>query len=360
MNQFSKLLIGFCIASAATVSAQSIASTLAEYQKTSETEVTGISVSSFSGVTFHPTSRTLYVIDDETAEIFEITIEGSLIRTITLDGFEDMEGIAFQTGNYFFVVEERKANLLRILLPPTGSGTVYWDSSTVLSLGEDWGNSGLEDVAYNSLTGVVYAVKEFMPPRLYTITLNTDGDPVSFTPNEPFNIEFNSGDAAGLYAPADSSYLLLSQEDNKILGYSGVGTLLSELPLGMTKPEGVTVDESDNTIYVVGEPRELYVFKNPNNSIQLSDNSKNSFDFTCNLQAGNDKMLDIRYTLHFSLPVRLEIMTAQGRLIKTVVSETNAAGRYRHRIDTGGFPAGLCLFVFQAGPFFAVKKQVLL
>ena len=38
------------------VSAQSIASSLAQYKKTSDVSVSGLSVTSFSGVAFHPNS----------------------------------------------------------------------------------------------------------------------------------------------------------------------------------------------------------------------------------------------------------------------------------------------------------------
>lgn len=250
------------------VSAQSIATNLAKFKKIFGEDLAGIPVSSISGVTFHPTSRTLYMVDDENTTVYEISTSGSLIRYIALSGFDDTEGIAYQSGNYFFITEERLANLLRVPLPATGSGPVSWDGCTVLSLAENWGNSGLEGVAYCASDTTVYAIKELAPPRLYRIALNTNGDPTDFFENDPFNIENINGDAAGIYALSDGTFLIVNQEDNKLIGYSAIGEKLSELSLNMTKPEGITVDESDSTIYVVGEPRQLFIFKNPETSIQ--------------------------------------------------------------------------------------------
>ncbi len=262
------------------VSAQSIASNLSKYKKNFGEDIPEIQASSISGVTFHPTSRTLYVVDDENTTVYEISTSGNLIRSISLSGFDDTEGIAYQSGNYYFITEERLANVLRVQLPETGSGPVSWDDCVVLSIAENWGNTGLEGVAYCASDTTIYAIKEFSPPRLYRITLNNDGEPTDFFENDPFDIENISGDAAGIYALSGGNILILSQEENKLIGYSGTGEKLSELSLKMSKPEGITVDESDSTIYIVGEPRQLFVFRNPETTVQPPSSDITPPDFS--------------------------------------------------------------------------------
>ncbi len=331
------------------VSAQSIISSLAKYTKTFSTSVSGLSVSSFSGVAFHPAAKTLYVVDDAATEVYEIDTAGNVLRTITLSGFDDTEGIAYQSGMFFFITEEREANVVRALLPQTGSGTVDYDDCSVLSIGENWGNSGLEDVTYCTSTNTAYAVKELSPPRLYKVTLDADGIPIDFTENEPFNIENNTGDAAGLFALPDSTLLLLSQEDNKLFGYTGTGNMLSELSLDMNKPEGVTVDLSDSTIYVVGEPRDFYVFKKPGTAIQKSSARKEPFTVFSTRYCGNKSNICFTYTMSSRSSVVIEIVTPLGKKINTLVNEIKDAGIHHVFWYTRLYPSGVYIITFETG-----------
>lgn len=348
----------FSICNFYSTSAQSIASSLAKYQKTFETDISGITATSISGVTYLTSSKTLFVVDDANTTVYEISTTGSLIRSISLSGFDDTEGIAYQSGNYFFIVEERLANLLRVQLPQTGSGPVNWDSCVVLSIADNWGNTGLEDVAFAANSNTVYAVKEIDPPRLYRITLDNNGDPTAFFENDPFNIEDSIGDAAGIYSLSDGNFLLLNQEENKLIGYSDTGDKLSELLLGMTKPEGVTIDPRDSSIYVVGEPRQLFVFENSGTSI-LPSSDISSRDLSFNLHVLNNKIAIFNYHLSSDSHVQLEIFTLQGKRIQTLVNGTMASGSCQFKWNVQNIPAGLYLFVFNAALYKKVTKKFL-
>jgi len=343
-----------------TVLPQSIVASLGKYQKESEINISGISATSISGVSFHPTSKTLYIVDDAVTEVYEISTTGDLLRTITLSGFDDTEGIAYQSGMYFFIAEEREANVVRAQLPQAGSGTVAWDDCSVLSIGDNWGNTGLEDVAYCASTNTAYAIKEVLPPRLYSITLDSNGDPVSFNENDPFNIENNTGDAAGLFALPDSTIIILSQEDNKLFGYNSTGSMLSELPLGMSKPEGVTIDLSDSTIYVVGEPRELFVFKKPNTGIKTSSLLTPQFDFFSIQQKKCYSSIILKYAIPYPTQVLLEIFTIKGIKVRTLVKEKKLKGDYTVTWDTRTCPAGGYILSFKAGGYAKAIQEVLL
>jgi uncharacterized protein YjiK len=361
MKNFLIIIISvniFTLFNVSLISAQSIASSLALYQKTFETDISGISGTSSSGVAFYPGSGTLYVVDDANTTVYEISTAGDLIRSISLSGFDDTEGIAYQSGNYFFIVEERVANLLRVQLPETGSGPVLWDSCAVLSIAENWGNSGLEDVAYCANTNIVYAVKELGPSALYRITLDNNGDPTGFFENDPFSLGGISGDAAGIYALSDGNFLILNQEENKLIGYSSTGVVLSELSLSMTKPEGITIDPNDSSIYVVGEPRQLFVFENPGTStLPASDIPSTGISF--NLHALNNKSIIFYYHLSIAAHIQLKIFTLQGKRIKTLINETVKAGNYQCIWDAQRLPAGIYLFLFNTGLFNNYSRIIL-
>jgi uncharacterized protein YjiK len=240
--------------------AQSLAASLQSYKKSYDIKISDIPAKNISGVTFHPLSKTLYVIDNHDPAIYEITLLGNLIRTISLTDFEDTEGIAYQSDNYFFIVEERKANCVRIKIPESNPCNVSRKRAAVINIADNWENNGLEGVAYVAVTRSLYLVKESHPSRLYKVSLDTDNNPKSIQKNKPFNIEGIKGDAAGISVLSDGNFLIVNQEKDRLIGYDPKGNVLSELDLDMDDPEGVTINPENNTIYVVGEPNKLYVF----------------------------------------------------------------------------------------------------
>jgi len=353
------LLIFLFIVTNSPVSAQSIAASLSTYQKSFETDIAGISGTSTSGVTFHPGSKTLFIVDDANTTVFEISLSGVLIRSITLSGFEDTEGIAYHYGDYFFLVEERLANVVRARMPQAGSGPVSRDSCTALNLGPNMGNSGLEDIACTATPAMAYAVKESAPPRLYRITLDGNGNPAGFSQNDPFNIEAISGDAAGLFVLSDGNFLILSQEENKLKGYNPTGEKLSEVSLGMTKPEGITVDQSDSTIYIVGEPRQLFILKKTGTSAALSFSYKLSICFSSFHNSVLQNIIVVRYSLPCPENIRLDLFSLSGKKIATFLHDKRPAATGYLAWNAGRLPAGAYVCRFKAGIFSIATKEIL-
>lgn len=334
---------------------QFIVSSLANYQKVSGISVSGISATSFSGVAFHPGSKTLYAVDDANTTVYELSTSGALLRSITLTGFEDTEGIAYRSGDFFYIVEERRANVVLARILQTGNGPVYWDSCSALNIGQNWDNSGLEDVSWCGSTNTAYAVKEQLPPRLYKINLDTNGVPVGFNENNPFNIEGNPGDAAGLYVFNDNSLILLSQEENKLMGYTGTGDMVSELILNMTKPEGVTVDLEDSAIYVVGEPREFYVFKKKQNALLMPDLHEHPPCMVVNRTVHSSSPCIGAYNLSTDTYVRIEIFSTAGKRIACLVDKKINHGTHRIVWQANNMYAGLYIIMLKTTGFTEAK-----
>lgn len=310
----------------APASAQSIASSLPAYQAVLRVpSVTGISAKSFSGVAFHPATRTLYVIDNDNANIYELDTAGALKRTLATSGFADPEGIVHQGDDYFLISEEGLANIVRLKLPRTGTGPVARSAGTALNLGPDMSNSGIEGVGYRASDRTAFAVKEIDPPRLYRITLDASGVPTASVPDQPFSIGGKTGDAADIAALEDGNFILVDQEGDRLEGYGPQGQALSTLKLGMSKPEGIAIDPASGTIYVVGEPMELAVFKSKTTAFaaQSSDNG-----WAVRISPGSARWAGNAFLL-LSMPRR-----------ETMVVEYLGADGARSRVFSGGLGPG--------------------
>jgi uncharacterized protein YjiK len=319
-----------CLAAATRGHSQSLAASLGGYAAVLRVpSVAGVSAKSFSGVAFHPETRTLYVIDNDNAVIYELNASGVLQRSIATSGFADPEGIAYQGADTFLIAEEGLANIVRIKLPRSGNGPVAKSGGAVLNLSPvNFANSGIEGVAYRPADKTVFAVKEIDPPRLYRIAIDGTGNPKTAFPNDPFNIEAKSGDAADIWALNDGGFILVDQEQGRLEGYGPDGQALSSLSLGMTKPEGIAVDNMDGTIYVVGEPLEFAVFRKKGAAISkpLAQPSATA-GFACAYRPGT--AAGQVPLLRYSLPVRSRVR------IETVASDGKRLGLWRGTADAG-------------------------
>jgi uncharacterized protein YjiK len=347
---FYRALIAI-VSFAAIVHAASIAASLAEYKATLKvTAISGITASSISGVTFHPGSKTLYAVDNGTNAMYEFTTGGALLRSIATTGFQDIEGIAHQTGTYFYIAEEGTSSIVRISIPASGTGPVSRSNGTALTLAGNWANNGLEGVSYCPSNKTAFAVKERLPPQLYHIALDSPGNPVSAFANDPFNIENKSGDAADVFALSDGNFLIVDQEENKLVGYSASGQILSELSLKeMTQPEGVAFDTSNGTIYIAGEPRQLFVFRNTTAPVQTSHSDKLLFDFRL-IRCGKSGIGICRLSMPFAVPVSIAFLTVQGKLIKAY-DKTVHSGINTFVFDLTPQSSGVVLCRLNAGLF---------
>jgi uncharacterized protein YjiK len=257
------------------LSVSSVVGLLASYVPVIRKNIDNCSDSSFSGVAFDPNTKTLLIADDDAQAIYEITVTGELVGKIDLEGFDDIEGIGYQDGRNFLVVEERRGDVVRIEIPKQRKGTIKRDKDNVLEIEQNDFNSGLEDVTYLYSKNVGYAVKEKSPSVLYKITFNNDGIPDDFDEIASFSWSGISGDAAGIYVLSDGAFLLLSEIAHIVYGVDISGKIVSQMHFEMTQPEGITYSDIDSTIYIVGEKREFVAFKYKRNQL-LSEMTLNS------------------------------------------------------------------------------------
>ncbi len=194
--------------------AQSIAEILVDYRMVTKKEIQS-NDSNFSGIAFDPNTGTLLVVDNKSCNVHEITTSGQIVNSISLNGFDDVEGIAFQADNHFLVSEERNGNVIRIKLPQSRSSSIYRDDCEVLYILKNTLNSGIEDVTYIPSRKSGFAVKEKDSPALFRILFDSTGKPVEYQEVTTFSWSGLDGDAAGIYALADGNILILNEIGKK-------------------------------------------------------------------------------------------------------------------------------------------------
>jgi uncharacterized protein YjiK len=343
----------------ARANAQSIAASLSSYKKTlSVTSVAGITATSLSGLALQLPNRALYAVDNDNANVYELTVTGTVVRTITTQGITDPEGIGHFHDNTFFIAEEGNSRILRVEIPAAGAGPLNWSSAPALQLATNWGNTGVEGVSYCRTNNTLYAVKEISPPRLYRITLDDSGGFLSAYENDPFNIEDHEGDAADIFALNDGNFIIDNQERNRLEGYGPTGNLLSTLSVGMNKPEGIAIDTTDGTIYMVGEPREFSVFKRSTRDLSPGSSSKPGFSISIASTGMRERPLAAMVTLPRRAPVTIDCILLDGRDFRLYESILEV-GSHELRPLIRRLPQGISLLRFSAGPYRRVIRYAL-
>ncbi len=236
-----------------------------------------------SGLAYNENTNTLFGIDNDTNSIFELDTDGTVLRTITLTGFDDTEAITYMGNDLFAIAEERRGRIVFVLIG-TGSNIVY--PSTYVQLTGTWNdNSGLEGLSYDSSTNIMYVVQEYYPMTIHAFEVPADFTG-TITASNPFDIQNNTygfTDLSGLHhlslPSALSNYgftenlLIMSQlnaavvEVNPITGeeYSRLdlttGGANGTVIFSLAQAEGVAV-APDGNIYIIGEPNHFYRFSN--------------------------------------------------------------------------------------------------
>jgi uncharacterized protein YjiK len=252
-----------------------------------------------SAVAYNWDTHTLMVTNDEeendgTSHFGEYDLNGNKTANIVLSGCLglgssqcDPEGLTYIGNGQYVVAEERYQDIA--LLNQIGANgstrtyTAYPDAQTI-SVGPNAGNSGLEGIAYNRITGDYFGVKETSSQTIWKIT-NADFGSETASVATLFNAATLGLDrlsdvavlSNGLFAAASfgDNLLILSGRSFKLLEVTQTGTVVSSYDLSGFKSlvdptnsggkfEGLTLDAAGN-IYLVSDdgdgPNQSYLVK---------------------------------------------------------------------------------------------------
>ncbi len=265
-----------------------------------------------SGVTYNSMTNSLFVCINGTPTIYELDLNGNVLRTINMTGFEDTEGLVWIGGTDYIIIEERKGRA--VLISITAATTAITYPAAFMQLPGVWGdNLGIEGVTYNPATNELIIIKEKSPLTIYSFVVPaTFANPITVT--NPFDISVNNfglSDIAGLHhlglntfmpcgEDVSDNYLILSHESAQLIETDNTGTEYSRLDLTaggangtlaatIPQAEGVTMDNQGN-IYVVSEANLFYKFAPQ--SVDAGTLSTTSNTTTC-AQDGTADVIDV-------------------------------------------------------------------
>jgi len=207
-----------------------------------------INVSEASGLTINAAGSTLYTVSDNTSNIYELAIDGSVIKEYIYNG-NDVEGISMVSNNKMLLVEERTKEIVEYDL----SSKTYKKHKVIYSNNDS--NSGLEGIAINLNDNTIFILNEKNPGLL--MRLRSD-----FSIIESYDLDFAS-DYSGIFYDKDLNILWILSDQNKTINKCSLkGALIKSYSINVNKAEGIAV--TNNNIYIVSDSNStLYKFNKP-------------------------------------------------------------------------------------------------
>ena len=250
---------------------------LDRYQVTVEARVIDGLDDDVSALTFDPVRKSLFTVTNKNSELIELSLDGQIIRRISLVGFGDPEAVEYISADTYVITDEREQRLIKIHLE---KDTTFLDAADAeqMTLGVHMaGNKGFEGLAYDSVGKRLFVAKERDPMLIYEV----QGFP-HYNPEKSYAVHVvnNPKRDAGMFV-RDLSSLQYDERSGHLLALSDESRLILELdvdgrPLrtmslskgrqGLQKTvpqaEGIAMDD-EGTMYLVSEPNLFYVFRKP-------------------------------------------------------------------------------------------------
>lgn len=248
---------------------------LPDYRVVVEAQVIAGLDDDISALTFDPQRRSLFTVTNANPEVLELSLDGRILRRITLHGFGDPEAIEYIAPGVYVISDEREQRLVKVRIDEQ---TTRLDAAAgqQLSLGIDRnGNKGFEGLAYDAGQQRLFVAKERNPLRIYEIagfphTDSTRPLAIQLHENPARDAALFVRDLSSLQFDAASGHLLaLSDESRLIIELDVGGRPISSLSLragrhglrrSVPQAEGVAMDDA-GTLYLVSEPNLFYVFR---------------------------------------------------------------------------------------------------
>ncbi len=202
-----------------------------------------------SGLTYDPTTDSLWAVEDGGGGIYQIEKRGEGFSEIIDFKSEDMEGIAYNPEtDTFFIAEERK----RVIFEVDKKGKILNTIEIDIQYDEADINHGFEGVTFDPVSKHLFVVNEKNPVAVLEIT--RDAEIVN-------SFEVNAENLSGICLDSRAGELLVLSPGSKMgMIFTKEGRLLSSIDLDVPRPAGIAIDD-ERYIYVVCEDtQKLYVY----------------------------------------------------------------------------------------------------
>ncbi|MDD5109927.1 MAG: DUF2341 domain-containing protein, partial [Patescibacteria group bacterium] len=287
-----------------------IAPTLSEYTSEYFTNDLPTITADLSGVTYSSTTDSLFMIINGTPTIYEFTLGGSYVRTITMHGFIDTESIDWMYGNMFVVTEERDPyDIIYFPLDQStttlglSEGTIIDPTITCVS------NACIEGITYDVENNWFYVETEKQADgsnggRVFKVTM--DGTVTELTTLNTALLNAGYTDLADIaYDPVTHDLFLLSQEQETIIEATSTGTILGTFSVsGFFQPEGLDFSPNGDYMFVTGEDDEYGRYARDskiNNACWFEDGDKTLvLDVTSDFDASESRTIGLMSFKNFT------------------------------------------------------------
>lgn len=229
--------------------------------------VQGLEDDELSGLTYSPESNTLFTVTGKHSQLIELTLDGQVMRRISLHGFSNPEGVEMLAGGRLAVIDERKRTLTTFKLGALTRSLEFADLAS-FDLGfAKAGNKGFEGIAWDSRNERVLLGKERSPLGLFSLPFPGEDGAAGALQPLPTGHLFLRDISSLSYDARTGHALVLSDESRLLLEVDAQGDPVSFISLsggfnglhrGIKQAEGVTMDAAGN-IYIVSEPNLFYV-----------------------------------------------------------------------------------------------------
>lgn len=198
-----------------------------------------INVTEPSGLSFGPDKTTLLTVSDNTNQVFEMDMQGNIIRTLNYAG-KDLEGVTYNPDENIVAVVEEADREVTLIDYASGNKLETYE----INIPSNSPNSGIEGISYNTNNKLYYIVNEVNPDLLII------WDPITGIIGEEtltFAIDYS-----GIYVDVDRSLLWFISDQAKSIYKCDYNTKVLEIfKLDALKYEGIVVD--GNMMYLVND-----------------------------------------------------------------------------------------------------------
>jgi uncharacterized protein YjiK len=205
-----------------------------------------------SGLSFGPGNNTLLTVSDHTNKVYELTLQGEIIRVLDYIG-KDLEGVTYNPDKNLIVVAEEAERDITTIDYETGNKVETYPIE--ISFGS--ANSGLEGISYNKNSRMYYIVNETNPDLL--ILWSPEYGIISET-----KLNFAS-DYSGIFIDESHSLIwMVSDQSRALYKCDYNASVIMTYYLDDLKYEGVVID--NDVAYLINDATgRLNIYKTKEN-----------------------------------------------------------------------------------------------